>query len=184
MPKEVLNTETTALTTEEVATSLSKEAEELIARIVTETDEQKTRDLTQLFNTNQAKKTLARVSKLSDLLDIITDQALTRFTRRPDELSNKELFDGLKVVQDLVERGQKQVAAPADTPLIQVNQQNNEINLNENSGSLSRESRERVKNAVATLLRDIQPLDSSGVIATEVETTEAESETEKSTNVE
>ena len=132
--------------------SLSEESKALIEQIIAETDEQKTRDLTCLFNANQNKKTMVRVNKLNDLLDTITDQALTRFTARPDEISNKELFDGLKIVQDLIERGQKQVSGVGETPLIQVNQQNNEVNIGGPTGNLSRESREKVKNAVLGLL--------------------------------
>jgi hypothetical protein len=95
---------------------------------------------------------MVRVNKLSDLLDTITDQALARFTTRPDEISNKELFDGLKVVQDLIERGQKQVSGAGETPLIQVNQQTNEVNIGNSPSSLNRDSRERVKSAVLSLL--------------------------------
>jgi hypothetical protein len=133
--------------------SLSDESKYLIEQIIAETDEKKTKDLTQLFNANQNKKTMVRVNKLSDLLDTITDQALARFTSRPDEISNKELFDGLKVVQDLIERGQKQVSGAGETPLIQVNQQTNEVNIGNNQ--LSRDSRERVKSAVMALLNGI-----------------------------
>ena len=97
---------------------------------------------------------MVRVNKLSDLLDTITDQALVRFTSRPDEISNKELFDGLKVVQDLIERGQKQVSGAGETPLIQFNQQNNEVNVG-GAASLSRDSRERVKAAVLGLLSNL-----------------------------
>jgi hypothetical protein len=124
----------------------------LINKIIAETDEKTTRELTQLFNANQNKKTMVRVNKLSNLLDTITDQALTRFTARPDEISNKELFDGLKVVQDLIERGQKQVSGAGETPLIQVNQQTNEVNIGNTPSTLSRDSRERVKSAVLGLL--------------------------------
>lgn len=135
--------------------SLNEESKALLSQIITETDEQKVRDLTHLFNANQNKKTMARVNKLSDLLDTITDQALERFTARPDEISNKELFDGLKVVQDLIERGQKQVSGAGETPLIQINQQNNELNVGNPAGNLSRDSRERVKAAVLGLLDSI-----------------------------
>ena len=134
---------------------LNDESKALINQIIAETDEQKVRDLTHLFNANQNKKTMARVNKLSDLLDTITDQALERFTARPDEISNKELFDGLKIVQDLIERGQKQVSGVSDTPLIQINQQNNEVNVNSAASSLNRDSRERVKAAVLSLLDGI-----------------------------
>ena len=98
---------------------------------------------------------MIRVNKLSDLLDTITDQALARFTSRPDEISNKELFDGLKVVQDLIERGQKQVSGVGETPLIQVNHQTNEVNIGGAPSSLNRDSRERVKSAVLSLLSSI-----------------------------
>jgi hypothetical protein len=135
---------------------LNKESAALIEQIISETDEQKTRDLTQLFNANQNKKTMVRVNKLSDLLDTITEQALTRFSSRPDEISNKELFDGLKIVQDLIERGQKQVSGAGETPLIQFNQQNNEVNVGGSSvNNLNRDSRERVKAAVLGLLTSI-----------------------------
>lgn len=135
--------------------SLNEEARAIIEQLVSVTDEQKARDLTYLFNANQNKKTMVRVNKLSDLLDTITDQALERFTARPDEISNKELFDGLKVVQDLIERGQKQVSGAGETPLIQINQQNNEVNVGGTSSTLNRDSRERVKAAVLGLLDSI-----------------------------
>lgn len=148
--QEIINEEETSLVT--CKPNLSEESLALIEKIIAESDEQKTRDLTYLFNANQNKKTMVRVNKLSDLLDTITDQALTRFTSRPDEISNKELFDGLKIVQDLIERGQKQVSGVNETPLITVNQQNNEVNIGGAGSSLSRDSRERVKSAVLGLL--------------------------------
>jgi hypothetical protein len=160
---------------------LNDEAKFLIEQIIAEKDNQKTRDLTQLFNANQNKKTMVRVNKLSDLLDTITEQALTRFTSRPDEISNKELFDGLKIVQDLIERGQKQVSGTAETPLIQVNQQTNEVNIGNNVSGLNRDSRERVKSAVMSLLSSIStvvPEDPPEIIEVDVE----ESNNEENSN--
>ena len=158
--------------------SLAEESRALIAQLIAETDDQKARDLTQLFNANQNKKTMVRVNKLSELLDTITDQALVRFTSRPDEISNKELFDGLKIVQDLIERGQKQVSGVGEMPLIQVNQQTNEVNIGGSPGNLNRDSRERVKSAVMSLLDSIttKPItvEASDVIT--VEPTENEEE--------
>ncbi len=141
---------------------LNEESLALLNQIIAESDEDRANDLTHLFNLNQNKKTMIRVNKLSDLLDTITDQALTRFTKRPDEISNKELFDGLKIVQDLIERGQKQVSGAGERPLIQVNQQNNEVNIGDKTTeSLSRDSRERVKTAVLGLLESINATVSS-----------------------
>jgi hypothetical protein len=152
---EEATSEETAVVLPSTTIDLKEESKAIIEQIIAETDEQKVRDLTQLFNANQNKKTMARVDKLSDLLDTITEQALTRFTARPDEISNKELFDGLKVVQDLIERGQKQVSGINETPLIQVNQQTNEVNIGGSPSNLNRDSRERVKSAVLSLLSNI-----------------------------
>jgi hypothetical protein len=154
--------------------NLNEESLAIIEKLISETDEQKAKDLTQLFNANQNKKTMVRVNKLSDLLDTITEQALTRFTARPDEISNKELFDGLKVVQDLIERGQKQVSGTNEalTPLIQVNQQTNEVNIGNSPSNLNRESRERVKSAVLGLLNSISTIPSATEEAEEVVTVE------------
>lgn len=157
--------------------SLNEESLALIEQIIAATDEQQTRDLTQLFNANQNKKTMIRVNKLSDLLDTITDQALARFTARPDEISNKELLDGLKVVQDLIERGQKQVSSVGETPLIQVNQQTNEVNIGGTASNLNRDSRERVKSAVLNLLSSITAASPSTTVEVEPEET-----TEEETN--
>lgn len=153
--------------------ALNEEAKAIIEQIITEKDDRKSRDLVQLFNNNQNKKTMVRVNKLSDLLDTITDQALVRFTSRPDEISNKELFDGLKVVQDLIERGQKQVSGVGETPLIQVNQQTNEVNIGCSTSNLNRDSRERVKSAVLSLLSSIN---TAGTTDIDVEATELSTE--------
>lgn len=170
--KEITETETGLVPIDTI--KLNEESAALLGQLIAETDEQKARDLTQLFNANQNKKTMVRVDKLSKLLDTITDQALTRFTNRPDEISNKELFDGLKVVQDLIERGQKQVSGAGETPLIQFNQQNNEVNLGgDNVNNLNRDSRERVKSAVMNLLSSITTATSDTTIVTP-EATEAE----------
>lgn len=158
--------------TESALVPLSVESKDIIKQIISETDEQKVRDLTQLFNANQNKKTMARVDKLSDLLDTITDQALVRFTSRPDEISNKELFDGLKIVQDLIERGQKQVSGAVEAPLIQVNQQTNEVNIGGSSSTLNRDSRERVKSAVLSLLSSINTTTNSAQDVIEVQSEE------------
>lgn len=149
--------------------TLNEESKALIEQLITETDERKTKELTQLFNANQNKKTMVRVNKLSDLLDTITDQALARFTTRPDEISNKELFDGLKTVQDLIERGQKQVSGAGEMPLIQVNQQTNEVNIGVAASNLNRDSRERVKAAVLGILNGLTAQVPTDVIEVEPE---------------
>lgn len=148
--------------------SLNKESLDLINQIIAESDLEKSKDLTYLFNVNQNKKTMVRINKLSDLLDTMTQQALIRFTNKPDEISNKELMDGLKIVQDLIERGQRQAAGVENTgsPLIQINQQTNSVNIgSDGETSLNRESRERVKNTVLSLLKNLDKTNNQTVEA-------------------
>ncbi len=135
---------------------LNQESLELLTQIIAEKDEDKTRDLTYLFNVNQNKKTMVRMDKLSGLQDGLVDQFVKRIAERPDEISNKELMDGLRIVQDIIERGQRQVSGiDQPMPMIQVNQQNTSINVGTEGTELNRESRERVKNAVLGLLNGL-----------------------------
>lgn len=140
---------------------LNQEAQDLINQLVAEHDIEKAKDLTYLFNVNQNKKTMVRVNKFSDLLDVMTDQVLKRVSARPDEISTKELLDGIKTIQDMIERGTKMASGvpEAPTPLIQINQQINETNVDT---SLSRDSRERVKNAVSAVLNSLGVVPTTG----------------------
>lgn len=136
---------------EEARTNLSLESQRLIGELTSEKDKQKMQVIEQQFNEIQRKKQLARISKLSDVQDMLTDQFYQRIAQRPDEISNKEMLDGMKVVQDLMEKNQKHTDVIEEIPqLIQINQ--TEVNVGNN---LNRDSRERVKNAVLDLLSSI-----------------------------
>ena len=151
--------------TEVTNVNLSAEAQKLISELTSEKDRQKMQAIEQQFNEIQRKKQLARVSKLSDVQDMLTDQFYKRISQRPDEISNKEMLDGMKVIQDLMEKSQKQAEVVEEIPqLIQINQ--TEVNV---GGGLNRDSRERVKNAVLDLLDSInkttqQSADSKNII--------------------
>ena len=134
---------------------LNKESLELLNQIIAEHDVEKTKDLTYLFNQNQNKKTMVRVDKLSDLQDKLVLQLAKRVEERPDQISNQDLLQALKITQNIAERGQKQIMGVDDTPLIQINQQTNTVNMNDDAHGLNRDARERVKNVVANLLTNI-----------------------------
>ena len=156
------------------ADDLNQESLSLINQIIAESDIEKTKDLTHLFNINQNKKTMIRIDKLSGLQDHLVDQFARRIAERPDEISNKELMDGIRIVQDIIERGQKQVEGVNQTPLIQFNQQNNSVNLGDSSTQLNKESRDRVKNAVLSLLSGLSKPLPNETIDTPIEISESE----------
>ena len=152
---------------------LSKESVELINALIAESDIEKTKDLTYLFNINQNKKTMVRMDKLSELQDKLVAQFSKRISERPDEISNQELMQALKIVQDILERGQKQIVGTTEQPLIQINQQTNSVNVGDEAVSLSRESKQRIANAVGDLLKDLgttgKPIDIDAIPAETVE---------------
>lgn len=133
---------------------LDQEAVNLINQLIVETDANKTKDLTQLFNAVQNKKALIRTSKYGELLDLLMEQALVRFRNRPDEISNQELLSFLKTLQDMVERSQKQANGADSAPLIQINQQTNNL-----GGSVpkTKESRENLQRVIQDILQDLAP---------------------------
>lgn len=154
------NNEATALTNIDNA-SLQLEAERILNELITETNLNKAKDLTYLFNLNQNKKTMVRMNKQSELLDLLTDTTIARVKDKPDNLSNDDLTKLMKIVADLIDKGQNQIIRSESAPLIQVNQQNNEISM-ENS-TLSRDAKERVKNAVMSLLQGVTNVDATSI---------------------
>ena len=153
--KEKTQAETTTALAVLDTEKLSTESVELINAIIAEQDLDKTKDLTYLFNINQNKKTMVRMDKLSELQDKLVAQFSKRISERPDEISNQELMNALKIVQDILERGQKQIAGTEEKPLIQINQQTNSVNVGDEAVTLSRESKQRVANVVTDLLKGL-----------------------------
>ncbi len=134
--------------------ALNKDAESILGELIVETDSSKVNDLFYLFNMAQKKKAAIRENKVDKLHNLLLDQTIERVTKNPNELSNADLTTLLKTTADLMERNQSQLTQAEEAPLIQINQQNNEVNMSDKAGQ-SRESRERVKNAVMEFLKQI-----------------------------
>ena len=131
---------------------LNAESLDLLNQLIAEQDINKAKDLTYLFNINQNKKTMVRLDSLSSLQDKLVGLLAKRVTERPDEISNQEVMQALKIIQDIMDKGLKQVTGTEQAPLIQINQQDNSVNVGKGITNAPRESRERVKNAVLNLL--------------------------------
>lgn len=150
--------ETTALVTVDTA-NLNAESLEILNEIIAveSTNIDKTKDLTYLFNQNQNKKTMVRLDSLSNLQDKLVGLLSKRVIDRPDEMSNQEVMQALKIVQDIMDRSTKNImGVDNQAPLIQINQQDNSVNMGgKGLNAAPRESRDRVKNAVMSLLSSI-----------------------------
>lgn len=163
MENEITTTTENKLTTS--SANLEKDTQALVNDILNEKDPKKVKDLTYLFNIAQTKKSVLRAVNLNNLLDKVNNQMEERLTKRADQFSNKDLLDYMDKMTGALEKAQKQVQDVDPTPAIQINQQN--INLGE--AGLSRESRQNVMDAVASILKRLneEPLEES-------ETTEEE----------
>jgi hypothetical protein len=135
---------------------LEESSNNLVNDIVQTSDIDELKNLTRLFEINQAKKNALRIVKLNTLLDKVNDQAIERFEKRPYEISNKELLDYMKVVQEQIHNSQDTLSKIDQSPAIQINQQNNSINVNVGQEAIDRDSKERVIDAVTKLLKAVK----------------------------
>lgn len=108
------------------------------------------KDLTQLFNFNQAKKNLLRLQKLSVLNDDVVSKIERRLLERPDDFSNKDLLDYLQVINNVLDKQSKSQDDVLDKPMITY-QQNNQVNVNM-ANDLTRESRDKITDLISEIL--------------------------------
>lgn len=131
--------------------SLSIPQSELETKLIEENDADNLKDIIDLFNLNIKKKDVLRINKLSDIQDKISDQIATRIDKKADEFSNADLLNYLKVVQDIIDRSDT-TSETLKIPNIQINQQNNlNLGISEHP-RLTKESRDKVLNAVQSIL--------------------------------
>ena len=142
---------------------LDNQTAKVTNELIEEQDLDKVKNLTKLFNLNQAKRNAIRVMKLNSLLDKVSDQMIERFDKKPGEFSNKELLDYMSVVQSTIDRANKSIELVDQTPAIVINQQNNQVNI-DNSPVLDRESRMRVVEAVKGIMQTLNLKNEPGQI--------------------
>lgn len=119
------------------------------------------------FKLNNIKKEAFRINSGNKLLDKILHEAEQRFTKRPGELSNKEVLDYMTATQNLIDRSsdilQKSVDEVKEMNAVQVNNtQNNTVNIHvgdKEVASLNKASRDRITSVVAELMKEIQTPD-------------------------
>ena len=122
----------------------------LVENIMEEQDPNKTKDLVDMFNWNMSKKNVARLEKLNNLYDSITDQMIERVDKRADQFSNSDLIDYVKTIQSAIDVNTKNLAQVQEPPLI-VQQNNTQINVNV-ADTFDRDAKARILAAVEATL--------------------------------
>lgn len=133
--------------------SLDEVSKSLVDQIVDEQDPDKLKNLVSLFNINQSKKNLVRVEMFSRLMDKISIQMMERFEKKPGEFSNKDLLDYLSAVRSAIDKND----INADNMPIPVIQNNTQVNISVDA--LDRNSKERVADAVKSILSKLSSYD-------------------------
>ena len=135
------------LGTKELSNTLDTNVYDIVQQIINENDSNKIQDLTQLFNLNQTKKNLLRTIQLNDLIDKVTEEAINRVTLYGDSISDRDLINYLNIAQSSLEKTQKSSTEQLQQPLIQINQQNNNMEV-----KLSKDSQQKILDVVNKVL--------------------------------
>lgn len=163
--------------------SIDTEITGLATQVLEESDPEKAKQLIALFNWNISKKNTARILKMNDLYDEVTDQMVLRFKTKADQFSNSDLLDYMKAVQGAIDTSTKNLSQVEEPPTI-VHQTNTQINVNV-VDTFDRDSKDRILAAIQATLKAaqqpapvvVEPIEVTEVVETEVIHEEAAAET-------
>lgn len=134
--------------------SIDTEITGLASQVLAESDPEKAKQLIALFNWNISKKNTARILKMNDLYDEVTDQMVLRFKTKADQFSNSDLLDYMKAVQGAIDTSTKNLSQVEEPPTI-VHQNNTQINVNV-VDTFDRDSKDRILAAIQATLKAAQ----------------------------
>jgi anti-sigma28 factor (negative regulator of flagellin synthesis) len=133
--------------------ALDTQATDIAQQILDESDVDKVKELTALFNLHAKKRNVVRILKLNHLMDNVTDKMIERFEKTPDNFSNEDLLKFLQVTENSIDKASKSLELVDQVPAIQL-QQNNQVNINVGP-TFDRQSRQKITDKVAELLQKI-----------------------------
>lgn len=133
----------------------------LIDEILQESDVDKLKDLTHLFNAFQTKRQILRINTLNDVQDALVNQMMERLIKTPNNFNNQDLANWMKTVQQALDSTKHNIDSIDSLPTI-VHQNNTQVNINVED-TLSRESREKILDVVKSLLQNSEDIAETGV---------------------
>ena len=151
---------------------LNKDISKLAQQLIDEKDIDASKNIVQLFNFNLSKRNALRILKLNGLYDNITDQMIERFQKRSGEFSNSDLLSYLQTVENSIEKSQKSLSQVDEQPTI-VQTNNTQVNFNVLDG-FNDDSRDRIANAIKSILNSAATTDTVEDAYTEIPTENGE----------
>ena len=122
-------------------------------QVLSEEDPNKAKDLISMFNWNMSKKNVARILKLNELYDNVTDHMVTRLATKSDQFTNSDLLDYMKVIQGAIDTSSKNLTQVEEPPVIVQN--NTQVNINM-VDQFDRDAKERILAAIQATLKSAQ----------------------------
>lgn len=144
---------------------VKQQDDKLISEILQESDVDKLKDLTHLFNAFQTKRQVLRVNALNDVQDALVQQMADRLREQPHNFANADIAAWLKTTQLALDSARRDIGTIDDVPTITY-QNNTQINVNVED-TLSRESREKILDVLNQILSSSKITPSNGVYPTE-----------------
>ncbi len=140
-----------------------EQQEKVLSQLVQAKDADSIKDLTHLFNATQTKRNALRIQALNDVQDSLVKQMADRLASQPNNFNNADIASWMKVVQQVMDTSQKSVDQVDTLPTITYQQNNNtQVNVSV-TDTLSRESRERITDAIQKILQNVQNAESEDV---------------------
>lgn len=131
---------------------LSTTTDNLVAEIMKENSPDKLKDLTHLFKVHMAKRNILRLIKYYDMMDLVNEQTLLRLEKKPDEITSKDLLAIMTTVMTTIEKTTTTLGTLDDTDSMIIHNQKNEVNINIDTPKLNRDSKEKVVDAIKSLM--------------------------------
>ena len=143
---------------------------ELIDSIMQENDVEKLKDLTHVFNAFQTKRQILRTNALNDVQDALVQQMARRLQETPNNFNNNDIAIWMKTVQQTLDSTKNNIDSIDTVPTI-VQQHNTQVNINMED-NLSRESREKIMDALQAILENVNNTDIDVVLENDNEVQE------------
>lgn len=111
--------------------------------ILQEESPEKLKQLINLFNLQETKKSAVRTAAYHELLDKISDEMLTRFNKHRNEFTNDDMLKYLQAAHTAIDKFNQTTTEISETPISLINVTNVNIPAS-NEPALTREEREHI----------------------------------------
>lgn len=124
----------------------------LARRVIKEKDPNALNGLINDFRTMTLKKEVVRLVELSKFSDLADEEIGKRLKEHPERLKNSEVVEFSRLIQDSIDRANRQIDVIRDTASLTMNANTINVTKNELNVNMTTASREKIANVVMSIL--------------------------------